>query len=39
MGMEIDVEDVEEFMKDHRKKLIFEELAKFHNEEDESFWG
>ena len=35
-GQDIDEEDVEELVEDHRKLLSFDELAKLHNEEAEA---
>jgi len=35
MGLEMNKEDVEELVEDHRKELSFEELAELHNEEAE----
>ena len=36
MCLEMNEEDVEELVEDHRKELSFEELVEFHNEEAEA---
>jgi len=36
MGLEMNKEDKEELVEDHRKELSFEELAELHNEEAEA---
>ena len=36
MGLELNEEDMEELVEDHRKELSFEELVELHNEEAEA---